>query len=613
MSDPTDGAAPTSATTQPHSEPDGVQDVHRLVKVRLDKVARIRALGFDPYANDFKPEISSSAFRARYEDMSTEQLAAAGTVHTLAGRVIAMRQMGKASFLTLRDAYGDIQAFIKLDRVGVAYELLKLIDLGDFVGVAGTAMRTKTNELTVAADGLRVLTKAIHPLPDKFHGLTDVEQRYRQRYVDLATNLDVRRVFRQRSKIVRSIQRLLDGRDFIEVETPILQDIAGGAAAKPFTTHHNALDQQLYLRIATELHLKRLVVGGLERVFEMGRNFRNEGVSTRHNPEFTSIEVYQSYATFLDMMDLTEDMIVGASHELHGSTTTIQYGEQQIQLQRPWRRVPIATLVGEHLGQPGDLANLDSVAVAMRLSVGHTASPDEPLHIVLKCLSDEEADRIIPGIVAGPASTLVARSKAAMVAGGGGFFAALGRAVDAAFATVASETRGAEEITQPGRPADDTAEEMHRPIDLRRARRRDIALSLLYAVFDHEVERTIIDPVFITDFPLSVSPLARCRDGDPAVTDRFELIIGGMEIANAFSELNDPMDQRARLEAQLRQRERGDEEAHGLDEDFCHALEIGMPPTAGLGIGIDRVVMLLSNQTSIRDVVLFPQMRRASS
>jgi lysyl-tRNA synthetase, class II len=598
----------------PHAEApaDGtdVAEAHKLVKVRMDKATRIRELGFDPYANDFKPEISTVDFRARYGEFDAATLEKSGAVHTLAGRVVAMRQMGKASFMTLRDALGEMQVYVKLDAVGAgAYELMKLIDLGDFVGVAGTAMRTKTNELSVNASGLRILTKSIHPLPDKFHGLTDIEQRYRQRYVDLATDLDVRKVFRQRARIVRGIQRLLDAQGFIEVETPILQDVAGGAAAKPFITHHNTLGADLYLRIATELHLKRLVVGGIERVYEIGRNFRNEGVSARHNPEFTSIEVYQAYANYLDMMALTEEMFVGAAMELHGSTS-LPYGQKTIELQRPWRRVPIATLVGEHLQHPQNLADIDSVAAAMTLCVGHTAAADEPLHIVLRSLSDEEADAIIPGIEAGPANTLVERAKRAMKAGGPGFLSSLATAVDRAFASAEAAPTQPRETTQPGVPMPETGEA--RVIDWSRARRRDIALSLLYAVFDCEVEKTLVNPTFITDFPIAVSPLARRRDDDPAVTDRFELIIAGMEVANAFSELNDPVDQRARFKAQLRERARGDAEAPELDEDFCHALDIGMPPTAGLGIGIDRMVMLLCNQTSIRDVVLFPLMRKQS-
>ncbi len=499
----------------------------------------------------------------------------------------------------------------------------RVTDLGDIVGVAGSPMRTKTGELSLAADGFRVLTKALRPLPDKFHGLADVEQRYRQRYVDLIVSPDVRDTFRARSRIIRGIQHILDERGFIEVETPMLQDEAGGAAARPFVTHHNVLDADLFLRIATELHLKRLVVGGLERVYEIGRQFRNEGVSTRHNPEFTTIEVYQAYATYLDMMDLTEDVIVGLAEQLHGSTS-LPFAEHQLDLSRPWRRVPIARLVQEHLGIDEDLTGIDSVERALSIAVGHTAHPDEPLIVCLKGLSDEDAHDVVPGLKAGP-EPLVQRAKAALAAGGVGFYAALGKNIDAAFAstTVAPAAPIEEPTAPPTAPStgnnsalDEITGEMNLPMaapDAMRARRRDMALSLLYSVFDHEVERTLINPTFITDFPLSVSPLARKRDGDPAVTDRFELIVAGMELANAFSELNDPIDQRARLEGQLRDKERGDDEASPLDEDFLRALETGMPPTGGLGIGIDRLVMVLTNKQSIRDVLLFPQMRKTPS
>ncbi len=629
------------------------EDVHKLIQVRIEKAEKIRAQGFDPYANDFKPEVTAAELHAQYGNVDAATLETIHTVHTIAGRVMTMRQMGKASFFTLRDASNsekgskDIQVYVKLDRVGeTTYGLLKLIDLGDIVGVAGTPMKTRTGELSIAADGLRVLTKSVRPLPDKFHGLADVEQRYRQRYVDLIVNPEVRQVFRDRARIVRGLQKFLDERGFIEVETPVFHEQAGGAAAKPFTTHHNALDMDLTLRIATELHLKRLVVGGLERVYEIGRIFRNEGVSTRHNPEFTSIEVYQAYATYHDLMDLTEEVIAKLAEDLRGSTK-IPYGDRVVDVARPWRRAPIATLVAEHLKIDEDLTQIDSVERAIAIAAGHTATPDEPLHLCLKELSDDEALGIIPGMKAG-GDSLVNRAKAAMREGSPDFLRQLGRSIDVAFASVGDEARDDEAISDdvtmprlrtlsldettriprapplpttaapagaPNAALDEDTGETSRPgraVDAMRARRRNIALTLLYAVFDHEVERTLTNPTFITDFPVAVSPLARKRDHDPAVTDRFELIVAGMELANAFSELNDPVDQRARFAAQLRERARGDDEANELDEDFCRALEIGMPPTAGLGIGIDRLVMVLTNQTSIRDVVLFPQMRKAT-
>jgi lysyl-tRNA synthetase len=625
---------------------------HRLVKQRMEKADKIRDAGLDPYANDFRPEISCDEFRDQYGAGSNEELEQINTVCTIAGRIVVMRSMGKATFLTLRDATGDLQAYVKKDRVGErTYELLKQCDLGDIVGVAGTPMKTKTGELTIGVDGFRVLTKALREAGMgkeyekdgvvKKTGVADVELRYRQRYVDLVVNPEVRRVFRTRAKIVRGIQSYLDKRGFLEVETPILQEIAGGAAAKPFVTHHNALGQNLYLRIATELHLKRLVVGGLERVYEIGRNFRNEGVSTRHNPEFTSIEVYQAYATYADMMDLTEDVICDLVVETHDRKHKIPFGERTIDVSRPWRRAPIAQLVAEHLGISEDLTGINSVEKALRIAAGHTATPDEPLHVVLRELSDVEADKLVPGIAppiplsGGTAAfdpaqnTVAARAKLAWKAGGDGFFAALGKALDAAWPSAPASDRGPApgavdpDVTVKGMKAirksdlspdldDDTGEVAvgRRRHDENRARRRRLALALLYAVFDHEVEKTLTNPTFITDFSVSVSPLARRRDSDPAVVDRFELIVGGMELANAFSELNDPVDQKNRFLDQVREKERGDAEAHDFDEDYVHALEIGMPPTAGLGIGIDRLVMVLTNQQSIRDVILFPQMRR---
>jgi lysyl-tRNA synthetase class 2 len=605
-------------------------DVHKLVKERMEKADKIRAAGMDPYANDFRPELDCDDFKSTYGSGSAEELEKLQTVVTLAGRIIAIRESGKAWFMNIRDASGDIQIYVKKDRVGEkTFDSLKLCDIGDVVGIAGTPMRTKTGELTVGVDGFRVLTKSLRDpgFGKKYVNeegvavdtkLSDVEQRYRNRYADLVVNPDVRRVFRTRAKIVRGIQSYLDKRGFLEVETPILQDLAGGAAAKPFHTHHNELNQDMYLRIATELHLKRLVVGGLERVYEIGRNFRNEGVSTKHNPEFTSMEVYQSYATYTDMMDLTEDVISDLVVEIHDRRQKIPFGERIVDFARPWRRAPIALLVAEHLGIKEDLIQIDSVAKALSITVGHTATPDEPLHVVLRELSDDEAAKLIPGMNSG--GTVVERARAALKSMGQTFWPALGEALDRAWASEDALAQLPDpDVTVKGMRAikpteldDDTGEltTITRRTDEKRARRRRLALALLYSVFDHEVEKTLTNPTFITDFSVSVSPLARKRDSDPAVVDRFELIIAGMELANAFSELNDPVDQRQRFMDQLREKERGDVEAHGLDEDYLRALEIGMPPTAGLGIGIDRLVMVLTNQQSIRDVILFPQMRR---
>jgi lysyl-tRNA synthetase class II len=422
----------------------------------------------------------------------------------------------------------------------------------------------------------------------------------------------------------------------------MLGDLAGGAVARPFVTHHNALGQDLYLRIATELHLKRLVVGGLERVYEIGRNFRNEGVSTRHNPEFTSIEVYQAYANYADMMDLTEECISDLVDTIH-DRTKIPFADKEVDFARPWRRAPIAQLVAEHLGIKQDITGIASVEQALAIVENHCVTPDTPLHVCLREMTDADAEHVVPGLEKGTAP-LVERAKAAFknAKDKHAFYTALGKAMDQLWASPPSAEPGhdSDEITLKGRPAhslgvevtnpgvtvptapakggdleDDTGEIPvgRRTHDAKRACRRACSLSLLYAVFDHEVERTLINPTFITDFSVSVSPLARRRDSDPALVDRFELIIAGMELANAFSELNDPIDQRGRFEDQLRDRERGDNEAHEMDEDYLRALEVGLPPTAGLGIGIDRLVMVLTNQQSIRDVILFPQMRRAAS
>lgn len=556
----------------------------RIMHEREVKAQKLLALGQNPYANDFFPNATALQIQAAHAEQDREALEHKSAEYKVAGRVMAIRDMGKAAFLRIQDRSAEIQIFVQRNRLGEqGFQVFNLVDVGDFIGVRGNVMRTKTGELSINAETLQVLTKSLRPLPEKWHGLTNVELRYRQRYVDLIVNQDVRRLFRARTKIIREIQAFLDARDYIEVETPILSDVVGGAAARPFQTHHNALNEDLSLRIATELHLKRLVVGGFERVYEIGRLFRNEGVSTTHNPEFTTIEFYQAYATFTDLMDLSETLLRHLAMAVHGKTE-FPYEDHVIDFGKPFRRVPIALLVAEHLGlgeaETRQLVETDSIAAAFEKVDGRLVSFDEALNICLNEMTDEEAESIIPQLVAadGANDTVQARALRTLKNDGAGFYQRLARAMDNAFADA--------------------------PV-----RRRQVALHLLYALFENEIEKTLVQPTFITDFSVSVSPLARRRDSDLAVVDRFELFCAGMEIANAFSELSDPVDQRSRFEAQIRKKSRGDVEASDLDEDFLRALEVGMPPTAGQGIGIDRLVMLLTNSPSIREVILFPKMR----
>jgi lysyl-tRNA synthetase class 2 len=426
---------------------------------------------------------------------------------------MAMRRFGKAAFAGLQEEGHRLQVYLKKDVLGdQTYELCQTLDLGDWIGVEGRLFRTKTDELTVEVQTLTFLTKGLRPLPEKWHGLTDVETRYRQRYVDLIANPTVHQVFRTRSRIVATIRSFLTERGFLEVETPMMHPIPGGATARPFVTHHNTLDVDLYLRVAPELYLKRLIVGGFRRVFEINRNFRNEGISTIHNPEFTMLEFYQAYADYHDLMDLTEQLFHQLSLEVCGSPT-VEYQGQSINLDPPWTR----------------LSYLDSIVEVGKLDKAVLSDHDQAIK---------------------------------------------------------------------------TANSLGVPITPQANH-----IDLLVALFEETVEPTLIQPTFITDFPIEISPLARKKETNPALTDRFELFIGGRELANGFSELNDPIDQRQRFEAQVALRDAGDEEAHYLDEDFIRALEYGMPPTAGEGIGIDRLVMLLTNQASIRDVILFPQLR----
>jgi len=497
-------------------------DVSDLVAARRRKLEALRKRGVNPFPNDFRPDDTAASVQGRFGSQTREQLDTCQDTVSVAGRIVAMRDFGRASFLHLHDRTGRIQAYVKRDVVGDdAFATFKEMDIGDFAGIAGRPFRTKTGELTVEVKALRLLAKALRPLPEKWHGLTDIEARYRQRYLDLIANPGVRELFVMRSRMIDRVRAFFTARDFIEVETPMMQPLPGGAAARPFVTHHNALDMDLFLRIAPELYLKRLLVGGFERVFEINRNFRNEGISVRHNPEFTMLEFYWAYATYDDLMRLTEELVVTLADELLGRRT-LEYGDWAINLEPPWRRVSIPEYVANHAGVALDAIlalDLETLkAAATKLTV--PAERDYVAHY-------------------GPAA----------------------------------------------------------------------AGYLLVDIFEATAELELIQPTFVYQYPAAVSPLARRNAERPLFVDRFEAFVATRELANAFSELNDPDDQRARFEEQLEARAAGDQEAHPMDEDFVRALEHGMPPAAGEGIGIDRLVMLFTNSPSIRDVILFPHMR----
>ncbi len=483
------------------------------VVARRTKLAQLKELTGSAYPNDFQPRDTAADLATRYATVSGEELDATPVPASLAGRLMAIRDFGKASFSQLQDRSGRLQIYVKRDEVGERdYQIFRQLDLGDIAGFEGRLFRTKTGELTLLASSVRYLAKALRPPPEKWHGLQDVEIRYRQRYLDLLANPEVQRIFRARAETVSAMRAFFTARDFLEVETPMMQAVAGGALARPFVTHHNALDLDLYLRIAPELYLKRLVVGGFDRVFEINRNFRNEGISTEHNPEFTMLEFYQAYSTHEDLMTLTEQLFAELARRV-GGAVKLPYGEHEIDYTPPWPR----------------LAMQDAVA---RYAEVARADVDDPERL-----------------------REIARDRGIAVPPGAGYG------------------------------------------------------KLLTEVFEKTAESSLVQPTFIVDFPTEVSPLARQNDRDPAFVDRFELYVAGRELANGFSELNDPDEQRARFEAQLRERARGDDEAHAMDEDYLRALEHGMPPTAGEGVGIDRLVMLLTNSPSIRDVILFPQLR----
>ena len=492
------------------------QEYSELVAIRRQKLADLQQAGKDPFhitkwpQADFAAEVKES-FQDLPEDAAPEDHRQV----CMAGRMMSKRVMGKASFADLRDTTGDIQMYVKRDDVGAdVYQEFKKFDIGDIVGVRGFVFRTKMGEISVHVTEVVLLSKSLLPLPEKFHGLKDQETRYRQRYVDLIVNPEVRRAFEVRSRFIRYMRRYLDERDYMEVETPVLNTIAGGAAARPFITHHNTLDIDMYMRIATELPLKRLIIGGIDRVYEIGRIFRNEGMDPKHNPEFTTVELYQAYADFHTMMDIAEGILSGAAKEILG-TYQVEWQGEQVDLTPGWRRLTMVDAVREYAG-------VDFAAIT----------------------DDAEA-------------------------------VAAAKAIGVELADAAEKTWG----------------------------------NALYACFDQKVEEKLVQPTFITMYPVEVSPLTKRSPEDPRLTERFELFICHSELANAYSELNDPIDQRQRFEKQVEQRERGDEETEMMDEDFLTAMEYGMPPTGGMGMGIDRCVMLLTGSTSIRDVILFPTMK----
>lgn len=483
-------------------------EINEQMQVRIDKMHKIEEHGWKPFGYRFLYTHRAADIAAQFDELSEKE-----TEVKMAGRIMAIRGHGKTCFMDMQDKTGRIQVYVRKDVIGEEnYALIKLMDIGDTVGITGTAFRTHMGELSIKANSVEMLSKSLRPLPEKWHGLKDVETRYRQRYVDLIVNPEVRDTFVKRSQIIRSVREVLDSHDFLEVETPILNTIAGGAAARPFISYHNALDMQVYMRIAPELYLKRLIVGGMDRVYEMGRVFRNEGIDNRHNPEFTSVEIYQAFADYRDMMDLTEEVVVKTAEKVLG-TTTINYEGTTIELASPWKRMNMIEAVKEYSGK--DFTNVTDLeearAIAKELNV----------------------------------------------------------AVEPSFGIG----------------------------------------KIINACFEEYVEDKLIQPTFITGHPKEISPLAKSNPENPEITDRFEAYIYGREICNGFTELNDPIDQKERFLKQVEERANGDEEANMMDEDFVNALEYGLPPTGGLGIGIDRLVMFLTNSSTIRDVLFFPTMK----
>lgn len=483
-------------------------EINEQMQVRIDKMHKIEEHGWKPFGYRFLYTHRAADIAAQFDELSEKE-----TEVKMAGRIMAIRGHGKTCFMDMQDKTGRIQVYVRKDVIGEEnYALIKLMDIGDTVGITGTAFRTHMGELSIKANSVEMLSKSLRPLPEKWHGLKDVETRYRQRYVDLIVNPEVRDTFVKRSQIIRSVREVLDSHDFLEVETPILNTIAGGAAARPFISYHNALDMQVYMRIAPELYLKRLIVGGMDRVYEMGRVFRNEGIDNRHNPEFTSVEIYQAFADYRDMMDLTEEVVVKTAEKVLGATT-INYEGTTIELASPWKRMSMIEAVKEYSGK--DFTNVTDL---------------EEAHAIAKELNV---------------------------------------AVEPSFGIG----------------------------------------KIINACFEEYVEDKLIQPTFITGHPKEISPLAKSNPENPEITDRFEAYIYGREICNGFTELNDPIDQKERFLKQVEERANGDEEANMMDEDFVNALEYGLPPTGGLGIGIDRLVMFLTNSSTIRDVLFFPTMK----
>jgi lysyl-tRNA synthetase, class II len=488
-----------------------VEESNELIRQRIKKAEELREMGVAAYGGAFYAADHAAELSEKYRGTSKEELEAASVRCSLAGRIITLRDFGKAAFAHIQDSTGRIQIYLKRDVLGEKHKLLKKLDIGDIVGLEGRLFRTRTDELTVEVESFELLTKSIRPLPEKWHGLKDVETRYRQRYVDLIVNPEVRQNFAKRSVIIKGVRDFLESRGFIEVETPMMHQIPGGATARPFKTHHNALDIDLYLRIAPELYLKRLLVGGYERVYELNKNFRNEGISTRHNPEFSMLEFYIAFKDYNFLMSFTEELITTVAMKAAG-TLMIPYGEEVIDLTPPWPRVPILEALGKS-GVPSEVFG-DPEEAKSWCRANHIDIPDG---------------------------------------------SSMGKILD--------------------------------------------------EIFKEKVEPGLIQPTFITDYPVELSPLAKRKPDNPALVERFELFMSSREIANAFSELNDPFDQKERFLEQVKAKQAGDEEAHWMDEDFIRALEFGMPPAAGEGIGIDRLVMLLTNSQSIRDVILFPQLK----